>query len=202
MKVLAIICMLLTLLAIAGFGLFFLIGFAMSFDAPGSDKDPSAWGMRLLMFLPAIIFILLLFFAWKAYAVEHYKQAVFLGAVTPLLCLAGIVAMTISSMSSLKAYRQQVALGKEEAAKYPIEKYMRHGPESTDTILVFPNGIVSYRLYQGPNLPFYGGPLGELDEKREFITYNRRSDNKLPMEQLYHFMDEEGAVFTNKYRIQ
>ena len=71
MKGLALILMFLTLLAIVGFGLFYLLGFAMSFDAPGSDKDPAAWGMRLLMFLPAIVFIIVLAFAWKAYTAER-----------------------------------------------------------------------------------------------------------------------------------
>jgi hypothetical protein len=202
MKGLALVLMLLTLLAIVGFGLFYLLGFAMSFDAPGSDKDPAAWGMRLLMFAPVIIFLILLVFSWKSYSAGHFNQSVVLGAVAPVLCLGAFLLMYISSMSSLKDYQQQVALEKEEAARYPIEKYMRHGPEGTDTIIVFPSRIVSYRLYQGPNMPFYGGPLGDLNETRDILTYHRGSDTKLQMEELYHFMDEEGNIFTNRYQIR
>lgn len=202
MKTLSILLMLLTLLAIAGFGLFYLLGFAMSFDAPGSDKDPSAWGMRLLLFLPVLIFLVLLIFALKSYSAGHFQRSVLLGAISPVICIGAFLAMYISSMASLKDYQQEVKVQKEDEMKYPIEKYMRYGAEGTDTIIVFPSRIVSYRLYQGPNLPAYGGPLGDLNQTRDVLVYNRRSDTKLQMEELYHFMDEQGRIFTNVYQVQ
>ena len=79
MKTLAILLMLLTIVMIVGFGLFFLLGFAMSFDAPGSTTDPKAWGMRLLIASPLLIFLVCLILAWKAYAGGYYGKSVLLG---------------------------------------------------------------------------------------------------------------------------
>lgn len=57
MKILALVLMVLTILVIVGFGFAYLLGFVMSFDAPGSDKDPDAWSFRILMLGPIVIFL-------------------------------------------------------------------------------------------------------------------------------------------------
>ena len=201
MKTLAILLMLLTILMIVGFGLFFLLGFAMSFDAPGSTTDPKAWGMRLLIASPIMIFLVCLILAWKAYAGGYYSKSVMLGMVAPVVCIALYAWMAITSMASMKQYNDQVAKEEEMKAKYPVEKYMRTADGVSDTIIVWPNGIVAYRLNIGMEYP-WNGPLGELSEDRKTITYDRRPDTKLPMEELYHFMDAEGRIFTNVYAVQ
>ena len=201
MKTLAILLMLLTIVMIVGFGLFFLLGFAMSFDAPGSTTDPKAWGMRFMLFAPIIIFIVCLILAWKAYAGGHYGKSVLLGTIAPIVCIVLYAWMSITSMSSLKEYNDQVAKEEEMKAKYPVEKYIRTADGVSDTIIVWPNGIVAYRLNIGMEFP-WNGPLGELSEDRKTITYDRRPDTKLPIEELYHFMDSEGRIFTNVYAVQ
>ena len=201
MKTLAILLMLLTILMIIGFGLFYLLGFAMSFDAPGSTTDPKAWGMRFMLFAPIIIFIICLILAWKAYAGDYYGKSVLLGMVAPVVCIALYAWMSITSMTSIKQYNDQAAKEEEMKAKYPVEKYIRTADGVSDTIIVWPNGIVAYRLNIGMEFP-WNGPLGELSEDRKTITYDRRPDTKLPIEELYHFMDSEGRIFTNVYAVQ
>jgi heme/copper-type cytochrome/quinol oxidase subunit 2 len=201
MKVLAILLMLLTIVMIVGFGMFYLLGFAMSFDAPGSTTDPKAWGMRLLIFAPILIFLVCLIMAWKAYAGGEFGKSVVLGAVAPVICIALYAWMAVTSMSSMKQYNDQVAKEKELEAKYPVEKYIRTADGVSDTIIVWPTGIVAYRLNIGVEYP-WNGPLGELSEDRKTITYDRRPDTKLQIEELYHFMDEEGRIFTNVYAVK
>ncbi len=173
----------------------------MSFDAPGSTTDPKAWGMRLLIASPLLIFLVCLILAWKAYAGGHYGKSVLLGTVAPVVCIALYAWMSITSMASMKQYNDQVAKEEEMKAKYPVEKYMRTADGVSDTIIVWPNGIVAYRLNIGMEFP-WNGPLGDLSEDRKTITYDRRPDTKLQIEELYHFMDEDGRIFTNVYAVQ
>ena len=202
MKTLSILLMLLTLLMMVGFGMFYLLGFAMSFDAPGSTSDPKAWGMRLLMFAPAIIFLVVLILSWQAYAAGNYRKSVLLGAVSPAICIAFFIWMMVTSMMSLKSYQNQVAEEKEMEAKYPKETYTRTGPLGTDSIIVWPSGIVAYRLHIEGMENTWDGPLGDLSKDRKTITYDRRPDTRLPMEELYHFMDSDGRIFTNVYSVK
>lgn len=201
MKILSILLMLLTIAMIVGFGLFYLLGFAMSFDAPGSTTDPKAWGMRLMLFAPVIVFLVCLILSWKSFAGGNYGKSVLLGMVAPVVCIALYAWMSITSMSSMKQYNDQVAKEEEMKAKYPVEKYMRTADGVSDTIIVWPTGIVAYRLNIGMEFP-WNGPLGQLSEDRKTITYDRRPDTKLPIEELYHFMDTEGRIFTNVYAIK
>ena len=201
MKILSILLMLLTIAMIVGFGLFYLMGFAMSFDAPGSTSDPKAWGMRLMLFAPVIIFLVCLVLSWKAFAGGQFGKSVLLGMVAPVVCIALYAWMSITSMSSMKQYNDQVAKEEEMKAKYPVEKYIRTADGVSDTIIVWPTGIVAYRLNIGMEFP-WNGPLGELSEDRKTITYDRRPDTKLPIEELYHFMDAEGRIFTNVYAVK
>lgn len=202
MKTFALLLMLLTVLMMVGFGLFYLLGFAMSFDAPGSDKDPQAWGMRMFLFLPMIIFLVMLVLSWQAYSAGDYKKAVLLGAVSPAIMALIFGWMLFTSMSSYKKYTDEIKNEKELAEKYPIENYTRTGPLGTDTIIVWPNGIVAYRLHVEGMEKTWNGPLGQLDPDRKTMTYDRRPDTRLPMEELYHFMDQEKNIFTNKYSVK
>ncbi|HEY3385928.1 MAG TPA: hypothetical protein VGK46_05425, partial [Saprospiraceae bacterium] len=122
MKTIAILLMLVTIVMMVGFGMFYLLGFAMSFDAPGSTTDPKAWGMRMLIFAPMIIFLVMLVLAWQAYSAGNFQKSALLGAVSPLICIALYAWMAITSMSSMKDYNAQVAKEKEMEAKYPVEK--------------------------------------------------------------------------------
>ena len=79
---------------------------------------------------------------------------------------------------------------------------MRTGPLGTDTIIVWPTGIVAYRLHVEGMENTWNGPLGDLSEDRKTITYDRRPDTKIAIEELYHFMDSEGRIFTNVYAVQ
>jgi len=201
MKALAILLMLLTILLMIGFGMFYLMGFAMSFDAPGSTTDPKAWGMRLLIFAPIIIFLICLIMAWKAYAGGYYGKSVLLGTVAPVICAVLYAWMSITSTASMKQYNDQVAKQKEMESKYAVEKYIRTADGISDTIIVWPNGIVAYQLNIGMEFP-WSGPLGDLNETRDTLVYERRKDTKLMIEELYHFMDEQGRVFTNVYAVK
>ena len=201
MKALAILLMLVTILMVVGFGMFYLLGFAMSFDAPGSTTDPKAWGMRLLIFSPILIFLICLVMAWKAYAGGEYGKSVLLGTVAPVICIVLYAWMSITSMASMKKYNDQVAKEKEMESKYPVEEYVRTADGISDTITVWPNGIVAYRLHIGMEFP-WNGPLGDLNETRDTLIYDRRKDTRLKIEELYHFMDEQGRVFTNVYAVK
>jgi hypothetical protein len=46
MKIAALLLMIISVIALFGYGFMFLLGFAMSFDTP-SGEDPKAWGIRL-----------------------------------------------------------------------------------------------------------------------------------------------------------
>ena len=202
MKALAIILMIITIIMMGVFGLFYLMGFAMSFDAPGSDKDPQAWGMRLLIFLPEIIFLVMLILAWMAYSSGQYKKSAILGAVSPGVMILFFIWMSIASMSSMVEYNNELAKEKELEAKYPVQKYIRQTGLGTDTIIVWPNGIVAYRLHLAGMENTWNGPLGDLSEDRTTITYDRRPDTRLPMEDLVQFVDESGRKFTEVFVVQ
>jgi hypothetical protein len=194
--------MLLTLLMMVGFGMFYLLGFAMSFDAPGSTIDPKAWGMRLLFFAPFFIFLIVLILSWKAYAAGNYGKSILLGVVSPAICVGLYLWMMVTSMSSLKQYNNQVAAEKEMEAKYPKEKYMRTSALGTDSIIVWPSGIVAYRLHIEGMENTWDGPLGDLSEDRTTITYDHQPDTKLTIEDLPQFVDESGRRFTDAYRVK
>ena len=202
MKTIALLLMLLTVLMMVGFGMFYLLGFAMSFDAPGSTSDPKAWGMRLLIFSPILIFLVALILSWQAYAAGNFQKSVLWGVISPAICVALYGWMALTSMKSMKQYNDTIAEEKEMEAKYPKETYMRQTSLGTDSIIVWPTGIVAYRLHVEGMTNTWNGPLGDLSKDRTTITYDRRPDTRLPMEELYHFMDEEGRIFTNVYTVK
>ena len=202
MKVASILLMLLTVLMMVGFGMFYLLGFAMSFDAPGSTTDPKAWGMRLLFFAPFFIFLVVLILSWQAYAAGNYRKSVLLGVVSPAICVGLYLWMMVTSMSSMKQYNNQVAEEKEIEARYPKEEYIRQTSLGTDSIIVWPTGIVAYRLHIEGMENTWNGPLGDLSKDRTTITYDHRPDTKLMMEDLSQFTDESGRRFTDVYVVK
>lgn len=202
MKILAILLMLAGVFMILAFGFMYFMGFVMSFDAPGSDKSPQAWGMRLLMFLPVLIFLVSLILSFVAFGAGHYKKSVLFGTVSPVIGIILFGAMAISSMKSMKKYNDNIALEKENAVKYPVQKYLRPVEYGTDTIIVWPSGMVAYRL----NVPEYkepwGGLVGDLSEDRTSIVFARTSDTKIKFEDLPLFVDEKGRRFTDVYEVR
>lgn len=200
MKTLAIIFMIIIFFLMIGFGFFYLLGFAMSFDAPGSDKDPSAWMMRLLMFLPGVILLAALIFALISFSSGHYNRSVIISLIPLSLSVMFILYMSFTSYSTMAAYNNQQQKEAADAEKYPVQKFMRQVEGGADTVIVFPSRIVAYRLYAFNRNP-YGGPLGDLNEKRTTIIYNNSSDTKLPFIELDQFVDIEGRRFTEVYRI-
>lgn len=200
MKTLAIIFMILTFFLIVGFGFTYLLGFAMSFDAPGSDKDPSAWMMRLLMFLPGVILLAALIFAWISWAKGHYKRSVIISAVPLGMAAAFIVFTFISSFATMASFKATQLQEAADERKYPLQVFLRPVEGSADTILVYPSRIVAYRLINYNGYP-YAGPLGDLNEDRTTIKYNSSSDTKIPFNELDQFVNGEGKKFTEIYNV-
>ena len=84
---------------------------------------------------------------------------------------------------------------------YPKQTYLRDGENGTDTILVFPNRIVAYRLNVGVAYP-YNGPLGDLNNSRDTLLYRERPDTKIRRDELSQFTDAEGRKFTDVYAVK
>lgn len=160
MKILALVLMVLTVLVIVGFGFAYLLGFVMSFDAPGSDKDPDAWSFRILMLGPIVIFLSLFVLSIRAYSAGQYKRSVLMGAATPVIGLGLFGAMTLSSVASYKSYQKEEARQRELEKRYPVQRFTRPAEGGTDTLIVWPSGIVAYRLYMGPDKPVWGDRSG------------------------------------------
>ena len=201
MKILALVLMVLTILVIVGFGFAYLLGFVMSFDAPGSDKDPDAWSFRILMLGPIVIFLSLFVLSIRAYSAGQYKRSVLMGAATPVIGLGIFGAMTLSSVASYKSYQKEEARQHELERRYPVQRFTRPADGGTDTLIVWPSGIVAYRLYMGPDKPAWGGPFGDLSDDRRTILYKASKDNKLKPEDLDQFKDETGRNLTEVYTV-
>ena len=170
MKVTAILLMLLGVLLIAVMGFLYLLGFAMSFDAPDSG-DLKAWLMRLLLFVPLIVLVLALIFAWIAYNSGNYMRSARIGSVFGLAVIGLIVYAIGTSYSTMSDFRGQIAQEAEDARLYPKQTFLRPYDGGADTIIVFPNRVVAYRLNSAPDFPL-SGPVGDLNEHRDAIIYS------------------------------
>ncbi len=201
MKTAALLLMILSVLILLGFGFMYLLGFAMSFDAPGSGDDPKAWGMRLLMLLPLLLIIVALIFSIKAYSSGNFRQAFIINMVPVGFCAVLFAFLIITSFTSLAKYRATTAREAADARLYPEQRFLRPVEGGTDTIIVFPSRIVAYRKYQGTDIP-WSGPLGDLNEQRNTIQYNSSTDTHISKEELDQFFDAQGRKFTDVYRIQ
>jgi hypothetical protein len=200
MKTAALLFMILDVIVLFLFGAFYLLGFAMSFDAPGSASDPKAWGTRLVMFVPVLLMIIALIIAVAAYMGGHFKQAFIISFVPVALGGAIYLFLMISSFSSMAKYRIQAAKDTEEARLHPQEKYYRKVDSGIDSIIVFPNRIVAYRKSQPPLNPF-AGSLGDLNATRDTLYFDDHHDNKIPINELDQFTDDTGRKFTDVYRV-
>lgn len=182
--------------------MFYFFGFIMSFDAPGSDKDPAAWGMRALMFSPFIVFAICFFMGLLALRGGNYTKAAIFGGVAPVLAAGFVLWMFIYSFASIRDYKKEEKQRKENAEKYPLETYTRTSQLGTDTILVWPDGIVAYRLHVEGLANTWNGPLGDLDKDRKFITYKRNPDTRISIEEIEQFLDDKGVKVTDRYTVQ
>ena len=152
--------MLLGVFMILAYGFMYLLGFAMSFDAPGSANDPKAWGMRFLILLPLLVFIVVLIFAFLAFIGGHYNRSVIFGSVFVVSGLVIFGYLFITTFNTTSEYKKTLAQEIEDAKLYPVETYTREFEGQTDSIIVFPSRIVSYRLHVGREFP-WAGPLGD-----------------------------------------
>lgn len=200
MKIIAILLMLFGIALIVIFGFMYLLGFAMSFDAPGSDQDMKAWGMRLLIFVPILILVVAFIFALTAFISGNYVRSMRIGLIFPIIGASIWVFLWTTTNNSMYDYQAEMAQDAADAIRYPKQKFLRPVASGTDTIIVFPNGIVAYRVI-GPDFPL-SGPLGDLNPKRDSIIYNRSLHNDLRIEELDQFIDEKGQKITDVFEIK
>jgi hypothetical protein len=204
MKIAAILLMLTGIFMIGAFGLFYLLGFAMSFDAPGSTTDPKGWAMRVGMFLPVVALIVVLIFAWLAYSSGNYKRSVILGSLFPISGIVVYGSMAIMSARSLKSYKettaQQTEKWAEEERLYPTQKYLRSLDGGVDTIMVNPSGTVIFQQHTGPVIR-YNGPIAVLNSARDTIVFYNNITVITPAE-LDQFVDEQGRKMTEVYSVK
>lgn len=200
MKIVAILLMLLLLIIAVGFGFMYILGFAMSFDAPGSASDPKAWGMRFLMFSPILIILIVVIYSFIVFTQGNYRKAVLASSGALGMCALIVGFFLFTSATSLAKYKAQVRQEEEDAKRYPKQKFLRQDEHGADTIIVFPSRIVAYRL-RGTDFPL-SGPVGDLNEGRDGLIYNHSPHNDVKPEELDQFIDENGRKFTDVYPIK
>ena len=201
MKIAALLLMLISVVALFGYGFMFLLGFAMSFDAPGSGEDPKAWGMRFLFFLPLLLLIVALIISIMAFSSGNYRRAILINIVPIAVCAALFGWMAFTSFTSTAKYKATMAQDAKDAQLYPEQRFLRNVEGGTDTIIVFSNRIVAYRKYMATGNP-WGGPLGDLNEERKTLIYLSRPDTQIAKEELDQFIDAQGRKFTDVYTVE
>lgn len=203
MKIIALLLMLLGVALIAGVGVMSLLAFAMGFDAPGSADKPGVWLLNSLIFLPSIGLMVVLVLAFNAYRSGQYGRSVGFGSVFALLAGGGALYFSKTSYDALRDYRAREAEAAENARLYPLQKFVRSFEGGADTILVFPDRIVAYRLAKRGDLPFpYSGPVGDLNEARDAILISRSYDWRIGLAEFPEFVDENGRKLTEVYSIR
>ena len=201
MKIAALLLMIISVIALFGYGFMYLLGFAMSFDAPGSGEDPKAWGMRFMMFLPLLLLIVALILSIMAFSSGNYRRVILINIVPIAVVTVLFGFMVFTSFTSTAKYKAAMVKEAKDAKLYPEQRFLRPVEGGTDTIIVFPNRIVAYRKYVGTEIP-WGGPLGDLNEERNTIKYLSRPDTKIAKEELDQFVDAQGRKFTDVYQVQ
>jgi len=199
MKTAAILFMLFGVFLILGLGVMSLLGFAMSFDAPGSESDPVAWMNRVLIFvLPLIVLMLVLIFAWISFRKGNYVRSFWIGSFFGITIAIGFILTVMFSfvtMGQLKGISMQNA---EKERLYPVQKFIRPVDGGADTILVFPTGMLAYRLYRKDQFP-PGGYVGDLNHTRDTILVDFGIDTLLKQEELYEFLDSQGRKLSDVF---
>ena len=202
MKVLAILFMILGIVCIFFLGVMGLLGFAMAFDAPGSADKASNWIFAILMATgPIIISLIILLFAFLAFRKGKYHRSALIGSIFGILVIGGFILTTTSSYYAMKSFNKMQAEKAENERLYPEQRYLRQVEGGADTIIVFPDRIVAYRLEVGVEYP-YAGPLGDLNETRDTLVYDSRPDTRLGRQELHEFIDGQGKRFTDVYAIR
>ncbi len=202
MKTLAILLMLLGVLLIAGLGLMSLLGFAMSFDAPGSAQNPLNWLISILVIvLPFIVLTGILIFSWMAFHSGDYTRSALIGSVFGVIIIGTGMFVGISSYNTLHGIHNITVTDAQNVRLYPIEKFFRRVDKGVDTIIIFPNHIVSYRFCPRGTYKATGS-VGDLNMERNTITVNFDAGAKLNREELSQFIDEKGRKLTEAYSIR
>ncbi|MBC7948096.1 MAG: hypothetical protein H7Y42_09480 [Chitinophagaceae bacterium] len=202
MKVLAILFMILGVVCIFFLGVFGLLGFAMAFDAPGSADSASNWVFAIAMATgPIFISLVILVLAFLAFRKGKYNRSALIGSVFGVFVIGGFILSATSSYFAMKSFNNIRSEEVENERLYPVQRYLRQVEGGADTIIVFPNRIVAYRLDVGVEYP-YAGPLGDLNETRDTLFYDDRPDTRLGKEELGQFVDEKGQTFTDVFAVR
>jgi hypothetical protein len=182
-------------------GLMYAFGFVMSFDAPGSMTNLKGWWMRFLIFLPILGLVVVLIFAAMAFRAERYKRSAIIGSLFAVSGIGFMLYLSIMTIDATHSFDQWKAKEDEAARLYPVQKFLRQSDTTADTIIVYPSGIVAYRLLANRDFP-WNGPLGDLNASRDVILYNRSNDTKITWEELDQFIDGNGRKLTEVYSIR
>lgn len=202
MKIIALLLIIFGVLFIAGFGVMWLLLFAMSFDAPGSVDNAGIWGIHLVVLLLFFGFILAVIYATKAYRNGNYARSMGFSSFFALVFLVIALFLGISSKETLQEIQASNTKAAEDVRLYPTEKFIRRIEGGADTIIVFPSRIVAYRLYVKGGYTF-GCPVGDLNEARDTIFVNGKEfDEKIGRGGLSQFLDERGRKLTEVFIIK
>jgi small-conductance mechanosensitive channel len=88
MKIIALILLILNGLLIIPVGFMALFVFAMSFDAPGSDKGIKQWAARIgFIVIPALIPVALVFFGYQAFQAGNYMRVIWITSIPIILAI-------------------------------------------------------------------------------------------------------------------
>ncbi len=203
MKIIALLLLLLGALLILGVGALSILMFAMAFDAPGSGEKPGVWLFNVLIFLPLLLLVAVLIYAFMAYLSGNYTRSVWLGSVFVVVGVVCVTYFEISSIATLREYRASQAQAVEEARLHPVQQFVRPFEGGADTIIVFPNHIVAYRMPMRGDMPFaYSGPVGDLNESRDAIVIDPVFDRRIGLDEFPEFVDEQGRKLTEVYVIR
>ncbi|MDZ4680901.1 MAG: hypothetical protein SH848_02850 [Saprospiraceae bacterium] len=198
MKIIAILLLLLGCALVVILGLIYFFLLIMSFDAPGSADAPGAWGMRLLFLLPLIGLIVAVVLSFSAIQAGNYVRSARIGLVF-VVAIIGALAFLFLSQRDNDKYVNEMRAQELEDAKHPVQQFFRPTEHGTDTIIVFPDRIVAYRVFNETYNRTIGGPIGELNETRDAIRLNTLQEDFLKREEYEEFVNSAGKKFTETF---
>jgi hypothetical protein len=173
----------------------------MSFDAPGSSSDPLAWLMRILIFLPGVIGVVVLILALRAFQAGLFRRAMLIAAIFPVSGIGLLAYLSITTLQTMNAFESLRAHEAEEARLHPKQKFFRPVEGGADSIIVFPSRMVAYRIYQG-DAKHRGDQLGDLNQSRDTLIYYDHLRNELRRKELDQFADVQGRKITDFYVVK
>ncbi|NUO00192.1 MAG: hypothetical protein HUU01_06205 [Saprospiraceae bacterium] len=201
MKIISILLLVLGCLLVVGSGIMYLILFAYSFDAPGSESSSKAWGSRLLMFLPVLVLIVVLVLAFIAFFSGNYARATGFGALF-VVALVAIFIFLIKNQADNNRKVREMRAQELEDAKYPVQTFFRPTENGTDTIIVFPSRIVAYRIFNKTFNKTIGGPIGTLNQTRDTILVEKDPGEFPRRQEFEQFINEEGKKITEVFQFR